>query len=167
MRVAILLANQISQGQTAEQRYAKSLQQYEAIRADMTNYRLHLAQVENEVKQIHLQLASAEDRMASMIEAHDTRMAAELDRLAGSINMVRGSVRGQGADLDVLADWRSASPRQVAHQIVTLSDVLSMMASAVSVGPRFGEVQFNVVGILASSKSQATSSSARDSAMIG
>ena len=117
MRVDILLANQIAEGQTSEQRYVRSLQQYAAIRADMKDYQLHLKQVESDVRELHLQLASSEDRMASMIKAHDARMAAELDRLAGSVQTLRVSMRGQAGDLSVLADWRSASPRQVAAQL--------------------------------------------------
>jgi hypothetical protein len=149
MRVDILLANQVAEGQTSEQRYVRSQQQYAAIRADMKDYQLHLKRVESDVRDLHLQLASSEDRMTSMIETRDAKMAAQLDRLADSIQVLRASMRGQAGDLGVLADWRSASPRQVAHEIVTLSDLLSMMASAVSFGPRIGEVQFNVVGILA------------------
>ena len=72
-----------------------------------------------------------------------------LDRLAGLVSSLHETVEVQRAELNDLSDWRHASPQQVAHQVVSLAGILSVLSSAVTIGPSLSSVDLNIVGVLA------------------
>jgi hypothetical protein len=80
-------------------------------------------------------MASSEKRLASMIENKDARLAADLDKLAGLVSSLHGRIEVQQAELNDLANWRDASSTHVAHQVVSLASVLSMLSNVVTINP--------------------------------
>jgi hypothetical protein len=70
-----------------------------------------------------------------MIENKDARLAADLDKLAGLVSSLHGRIEVQQAELNDLANWRDASSTHVAHQVVSLASVLSMLSNVVTINP--------------------------------